>query len=91
MFVVVFIDTSYLQPINLHRTVYGFEVVTKLVFDPKSRGEEAGLTLYSDSDAFVYFAIRDGLGQTARFLCFTASRVGIYDRGVYGHEEGSAL
>lgn len=44
---------------------FGFEVTTKLVFDSKSRGEEAGLTLYRDSDAFLFFSIRNGLGQTA--------------------------
>lgn len=43
---------------------FGFEVTTKLAFDAKTRGEEAGLTLYRDSDAFVFFSIRNGIGQT---------------------------
>ncbi|BBH19494.1 glycosyl hydrolase [Paenibacillus baekrokdamisoli] len=158
---------------------FGFEATTKILFNPESLGEEAGITLYRDSDAFLFFSIRRGIGQTSgqafdvtklhenqehdgfyieldqyvnvgkkilarivlpiesgdpvwlrakldeksqnftfyysvdgtvftsmgielsaeflypehytRFLCFTAPRVGIYAKGVYGEPEGSAL
>ncbi|WP_171646357.1 glycoside hydrolase family 43 protein [Paenibacillus phytorum] len=158
---------------------FGFEATTKLLFEPKSRGEEAGMTLYRDSDSFLFFSIRYGIGQTSgqsfdvsrlnenqefdglyleidqyvavnkkmlarvrltiepghpiwlkvflkaetqhltflysvdgitfmdlgvelsaeslypeaynRFLCFTAPRIGIYAKGVYGEPEGQVL
>jgi len=158
---------------------FGFAAETQLSFTPKSRGEEAGMTLYRDSDAFLFFAIRNGIGQTSgqafdvsrrhenqeheglyleleqyvaihrksltriklpiepgqpiwlkitliaetqqasffysldgityedlgislsveflypekytRFLCFTAPRIGIYAKGVYGELEGHAI
>lgn len=44
---------------------FGFTTVTKMVFEPKSRGEEAGIALYRDADAFLFFSIRNGIGQTS--------------------------
>lgn len=158
---------------------FGFEAETSFIFNSASRGEEAGMTLYRDSDAFLFFTVRNGLGQTSgqsfdvsrlhenqeheglyveltqyvnvlkktlgtwklplqageplwlrikldadsqlislyyslngehfescgielpaeflyperqnRFLCFTAPRVGLYAKGVYGEPEGFAI
>ncbi|BBI32714.1 glycoside hydrolase family 43 protein [Cohnella abietis] len=181
------IDCKPFIPFGLQSTLiltrrwrhFGFEATTKLLFHPRSLGEEAGITLYRDSDAFLFFLIRRGIGQTSgqafdvtklhenqehdglyvelnqyvnvgkkilarsmlpikpgdpiwlrtrlveksqtftfyyslddieytnmgvelpaqflypenytRFLCFTAPRLGIYAKGVYGEPEGSAL
>ncbi|MFS0725142.1 family 43 glycosylhydrolase [Paenibacillus sp. 1P07SE] len=41
-----------------------FRVETELGFLPMTPGEEAGLLLYRDTDAFVMLTIRNGLGQT---------------------------
>ncbi|RKP54399.1 glycoside hydrolase family 43 protein [Cohnella endophytica] len=44
---------------------FGFVAETQLLFEPKSRGEEAGIALYRDSDSFLFFSIRNGIGQTS--------------------------
>ncbi|AZN43149.1 glycoside hydrolase family 43 protein [Paenibacillus albus] len=43
----------------------GFEATTSFCFNTASKGEEAGMTVYRDSDAFLFFTVRNGLGQTA--------------------------
>jgi len=43
---------------------FGFEAEAQVRFQPASKGEEAGIALYRDSDAFLFFAIRRGIGQT---------------------------
>ncbi|MFC5404123.1 family 43 glycosylhydrolase [Cohnella soli] len=180
------IDCKPFIPYSLQSTLiltrrwpdFGFEARTLLSASFASRGEEAGMTLYRDADAFLFFNIRNGLGQTSgqsfdvsrlhenqeheglylevsqyvnvfkktlgtwrlnlqpgeqvwlivrldlstqlisllysidgevcedtgitlsaeflyperanRFLCFTAPRIGIYAKGVYGEDEGFA-
>ncbi|SFT05718.1 xylan 1,4-beta-xylosidase/alpha-N-arabinofuranosidase [Paenibacillus sp. BC26] len=44
---------------------FGFEATATVAFHPESRGEEAGMTMYRDTDAFLFFNVRNGLGQTA--------------------------
>ncbi|MBC8081542.1 MAG: family 43 glycosylhydrolase [Gorillibacterium sp.] len=53
---------------------FGFEDTVKLRFLPETRGEEAGISLYRDSDAFVFFSIRNGIGQTTGQM-FDVSRL----------------
>lgn len=42
-----------------------FTAETTLTFEPQTRGEEAGLTLYRDTDAYVNLTVRRGAGQTS--------------------------
>ncbi len=67
------IDCKPFIPFGLQSTLiltrrgrnYGFEAKTKILFNPVSKGEEAGITLYRDSDAFLFLSIRRGIGQTS--------------------------
>lgn len=43
----------------------GFEATARLRFEPQAKGEEAGLTIYRDSDAFLFLSVRSAIGQTA--------------------------
>ncbi|WP_158299420.1 glycoside hydrolase family 43 protein [Paenibacillus antri] len=42
-----------------------FAAETTLTFHPEARGEEAGLTMYRDTDAYLTFTVRRGIGQTS--------------------------
>ncbi|HZG76695.1 MAG TPA: family 43 glycosylhydrolase, partial [Paenibacillus sp.] len=42
-----------------------FVAETTLSFEPEARGEEAGMTMYRDTDGYLMFTVRRAIGQTS--------------------------